>query len=134
VTEGILNGAYILEDSDGKPDAILIATGSEVHIALVAKEILYEKGASVRVVSMPSWELFEKTSQKYKDNVLLPDVKIRIAIEAGIPMGWERYVGDHGIILGISRFGASAPGGAVMEKFGFTPENIVQRTLELLKR
>ena len=134
VAEGISNGAYILEDFDGKPDAILIATGSEVHIALAAEKILSQKGASVRVVSMPSWELFEKTSQKYKDKILLPDVKIRIAIEAGIPMGWERYVGDHGQILGISRFGASAPGGTVMEKFGFTPENIVQRTLELLKR
>ncbi len=132
MAEGISNGAYILKDSNGKPDAIIIATGSEVHVALSAEKILAQNGASIRVVSMPSWELFEKTSQGYKDKVLPPDVKIRIAIEAGIPMGWERYVGDHGSIVGISRFGASAPGETVMEKFGFTAENIVQRTLALL--
>ena len=129
----LVNGAYVLSDSDGKPDIILIATGSEVHIALEAGKILEEKGISVRVVSMPSWELFEKTSQEYKDKVLLPDVTIRIAVEAGIPMGWERYAGSNGAVIGINEFGASAPGNIVMEKFGFTSENIVQKATELLK-
>ena len=128
----LVNGAYILSDSDGKPDIILIATGSEVHIALKAEKILKEKGISVRVVSMPSWELFEKTSQEYKDKVLLPDVNIRIAVEAGISMGWERYTGSSGAVIGINEFGASAPGNMVMEKFGFTSENIVQKAIELL--
>ena len=133
ISEGMKNGAYILEDSDGNPDAILIATGSEVHPALAAKEILSKNGASIRVVSMPSWELFEKTPQEYKDKILLSDVKIRLAIEAGIPLGWERYIGIHGKIFGISRFGASAPGDRVMDEFGFTPENIAQKTLSLLR-
>jgi len=129
----LVNGAYILSDSNEKPDIILIATGSEVHITLEAGKILKEKGISARVVSMPSWKLFEKTSQKYKDKVLLPDVNIRIAVEAGIPMGWERYVGSSGTVIGINEFGASAPGNIVMEKFGFTSENIVQKATKLLK-
>ena len=128
----LVNGAYILSDSDGKPDVILIATGSEVHITLKAGKILEEKGISVRVVSMPSWELFENTSQEYKDKVLLPDVNVRIAVEAGISMGWERYAGSSGVVIGINEFGASAPGNIVMEKFGFTSENIVQKATELL--
>ena len=128
----LVNGAYILSDSDGKPDIILIATGSEVHITLKAGKILEEKGISVRVVSMPSWELFENTSQEYKDKVLLPDVNVRIAVEAGISMGWERYTGSNGVVIGINEFGASAPGNIVMEKFGFTSENIVQKATELL--
>ena len=128
----LVNGAYILSDSDGKPDIILIATGSEVHITLKAGKILEEKGISVRVVSMPSWELFENTSQEYKDKVLLPDVNVRIAVEAGISMGWERYTGSSGAVIGINEFGASAPGNIVMEKFGFTSENIVQKAMELL--
>ncbi|MDL1984256.1 MAG: transketolase [Deltaproteobacteria bacterium] len=128
----LVNGAYILSDSDGKPDIILIATGSEVHIALKAGKILEEKDISVRVVSMPSWELFENTSQEYKDKVLLPDVNVRITVEAGISMGWERYAGSSGVVIGINEFGASAPGNIVMEKFGFTSENIVQKAIELL--
>jgi len=131
---GVSNGAYVLADSDGKPDIILIATGSEVHIAIEAKEHLAQKDVDARVVSMPSWELFEKTSQGYKNNVLLPEVTARIAIEAGSPMGWERYVGNDGAVIGITGFGASAPGGVVMEKFGFTAEKIVQKALEILDR
>ncbi|MCP4350173.1 MAG: transketolase [Desulfobacterales bacterium] len=129
----LANGAYTLADSQGNPDIILIATGSEVHTALEAKKLLEEKGVAVRVVNMPSWELFEKTSQEYKDKVLLPHVTVRIAIEAGHPMGWERYVGDGGTVIGMGSFGASAPGGEVMKKFGFTPENIVKKATELLK-
>ncbi len=130
----LINGAYILSDSDGKPDIILIATGSEVHIASEAGKVLEEKGVAVRIVSMPSWELFEKTSHTYKDKILLPDVTKRIAVEAGISMGWERYTGSSGAIIGINRFGASAPGNIVMKKFGFTSENIVQKATELLEQ
>lgn len=132
--DGLSNGAYVLADSDGKPDIILIATGSEVHIALEARQQLAQKGVGARVVSMPSWELFEKSSQEYKDRVLLPDVAARIAIEAGLPMGWERYAGSSGTIIGMTGFGASAPGNVVMEKSGFTPENIVQKALDLLNK
>jgi len=127
-------GAYVLADADGKPDIILIATGSEVHIALEARELLARQGVGVRVVNMPSWELFEKTAPEYQDSVLLPDVTVRIAVEAGLAMGWERYVGSNGVVIGMAEFGASAPGGTVMEKFGFTSENIVQKALKLLKR
>jgi len=128
----LANGAYILTDSDGKPDVILIATGSEIHISLEAKAMLAKKDVAARVVSMPSWELFEKMPQDYKDTVLPPDVKARVAVEAGLPMGWEKYIGDNGIVIGISTFGASAPGGTVLEKFGFTAENIVETALNLL--
>ena len=143
LAEGLASGAYILfdssgsdsegPDSEGRPDLILIASGSEVHIALTAAGILADRGVSVRVVNMPSWELFEKMPQEYKDKVLLPDVEKRIAVEAGIPMGWERYVGSGGAIIGITGFGVSAPGGLVMERFGFTFENIVEKAMELLK-
>lgn len=132
--DGLSKGAYILADSDQKPEIILIATGSEVSITLEAGKELLGKGIQTRVVSMPSWELFEKTSQEYKDKVLLPDVTARIAVEAGISMGWERYVTSAGKTVGIARFGASAPGGTLMEKFGFTSENIVQKAIDLLNK
>jgi transketolase len=132
IKDGLTKGAYVLADCDGKPDVILIGTGSEVHIILEAKARLLEKGVAARVVSMPSWELFEKTSQKYKDRVLLPDVQTRLAVEAGSPMGWCRYVGSSGAVIGINSFGASAPGGIVMEKYGFTSEHVVQKALELI--
>ena len=131
---GLADGAYILSDSDGKPDIILIATGSEVHLALAAQRLLTQQDISARVVNMPSWELFEITPKEYQDRVLLPDVTVRLAVEAGIPQGWERYVGNSGDIVGITGFGASAPGDTVMQKFGFTPENIVQKAIDLLKR
>lgn len=127
-------GAYILADSEGKPDIILIATGSEVHITLEAGKKLAAEGVSVRVVSMPSWELFENASPEYREKVLLPDVTARIAVEAGISMGWERYVGSRGAVIGMKGFGASAPGETLMEKFGFTPDHIVQTAMKLLKR
>ncbi len=131
---GLTDGAYILADCEGKPDIILIATGSEVHIALEAQKRLALENIAARVVSMPSWELFEQTSQEYKDRVLLPDVTVRLAVEAGSPMGWEQFVGNSGAIIGIKDFGASAPGGTVMKQFGFTPENIVQKAMDLLKK
>ncbi|MBW1898577.1 MAG: transketolase, partial [Deltaproteobacteria bacterium] len=128
------NGAYIIKDFHGKPDIILMATGSEVHSALEAGKILEGKNISARIVSMPSWELFEKRSQSYQNRILPPDVTARIAIEAGHSMGWERYTGDRGAVIGINRFGASAPGSMNMEKFGFTAENIVQKAMEILKQ
>ncbi len=131
-SENLESGGYILEDCDGKPDIILIASGSEVHIAVEAKQMLAEKGVAARVVNMPSWELFEQKSQDYKDSVLLPDVKTRVAVEAGIPMGWERYVGTEGAIIGITGYGSSAPGGTVLKQYGFTADNIVQKSLKLI--
>jgi len=132
IKDGLTKGAYVLSDCDGKPDIILIGTGSEVHIIIEAKARLLEKGVAARVVSMPSWELFEKTSQKYKDHVLLPDVQTRLAVEAGSPMGWCRYVGTSGAVIGINSFGASAPGGIVMEKYGFTSDHVVEKALDLI--
>jgi transketolase len=134
LTKMLSNGAYILADADGKPDIILMASGSEVSVCLAAKDRLAEKGISARIVSMPSWELFEAASQQYKDEVLPPDVTHRLAVEAGISMGWERYVGNSENIIGMERFGASAPGGTVMEKFGFSVENIVSRAISVFNK
>ncbi len=124
-------GAYILSDCNGNPDAILIATGSEMHIAVEAQEKLTKKGISTRVVSMPSWEMFEEKSASYRNRILPPKVKTRVAIEAGTTMGWEKYVGNDGAVIGISQFGASAPGDAVLEKYGITSRNIIQKVLEI---
>ena len=128
------NGAYIISDSGSKPSLIIIATGSEVHIALEAAKSLTAKDVSVRVVSMPSRELFEKTSAEYKEKVLPPEISNRMAVEAGIPMGWERYTGEKGEIIGMSGFGASAPGGTLMKNYGFTADNIVQKAMKLLQQ
>ena len=128
------SGAYILKDTEGTPDAILMASGSEVHISVEAAEKLAEKGVKARVVSMPSWELFEMNQQNYKDWVLLPEVKTRVAVEAGIAMGWDKYVGDKGTVISMEGFGASAPGGTLLEKFGFTSDNIVETTLALIEK
>ncbi len=124
-------GAYVLSDSD-RAQIILIATGSEVHLALEAKEVLEGKGIKTRVVSMPSWELFEEQGQSYRDSVLPADITARVAVEAGSTFGWKRWVGDKGRIIGIDRFGASAPGEVAMQKLGITVENIVKQSLEIL--
>ena len=129
---GVAKGAYVLKETQGRPDLILMATGAEVHLALKACRALEEKGIAVRVVNMPSWELFEKRSQSDKDSLLPPDVTARLAVEAGMPMGWERYVGSRGAVIGVSGFGASAPGGVVLENFGFTEENVVAQALKVL--
>ena len=126
---GLCCGAYVLADGPGKPDIILIATGSEVHLALEAGSRLTRKGMSVRVVSMPSWELFEKQPREYQDGVLPMDGTPRLAVEAAHPMGWERYVGNRDAIVGITRFGASAPGGTVLEELGITAGRIVEKAL-----
>lgn len=127
-------GAYVVSDApEGKrPDALILASGSEVQHGVAAQKLLAEEGIHVRVVSMPSWELFEKQSQEYKDSVLLPDVKKRLAVEMAYPLGWERYTGDQGDILGITTFGASAPGDIVIREYGFTPENVAARVKALL--
>jgi len=128
----LTKGAYVLADVDGTPDVILIATGSEVSLALEAREILAQEGVGARVVSMPSWELFEAQSQAYKESVLPPEVTARMAIEAGVSMGWDRYVGPQGVMYGIDHFGASAPYKVLMEQWGFTGPAIAKRALELL--
>jgi transketolase len=132
--DGLAKGAYVLADcSADELKLILIATGSEVHIALGACEVLRRDGCGVRVVSMPSWELFEAQSDEYRDAVLPKEVTARIAVEAGATLGWERYVDCHGRIIGINRFGASAPGEANRKKFGFTVANVVAQAKELLQ-
>ena len=133
-TDAVSKGAYILADTAGKPDIILIATGSEVHVALEAKTLLAQKGVAARIVNMPSWELFEKTSPEYQVEVLPNDNTPRLAVEAASPMGWERYASANGGTVAMTCFGASAPGGLVLERFGFTPENVAEKALELINR
>lgn len=130
---GLRRGAYILADSSKrKPQLILMASGSEVGLIVAAYKQLQAKKIAVRIVSMPSWELFEKQTQAYRDSVLPPSVSKRLAVEAGISQGWARYIGDHGDMIGIEEFGASAPGDVMMQKYGFTVENICKRALALL--
>ena len=131
---GVLRGGYILWESSDKPEAILIGTGSEVHIALDAGKILEERGIASRVVSLPSWELFDEQPADYRSGVLPSDVRARVAIEAGTPMGWERYVGIEGVTLGMSHFGASAPAGVLYEKFGLTAQRMADEAEALVKR
>jgi transketolase len=132
--DGLRRGAYVLADApDGDPALILIASGSEVSLAVAAAQALAAKQVRVRVVSMPSWELFDLQSHDYREHVLPPAVGARLAIEAGSTQGWHRYAGDRGDVLGIDRFGASAPGDVVMREFGFTVANVCARALELLQ-
>jgi len=125
-------GAYVLADADGTPDVILIATGSEIQVALGARDELAQEGVQARVVAMPSWELFEEQSQSYKDSVLPPEVTARLSVEAGISLGWDRYVGPRGGTVSVDHFGASAPVGVIWEKFGFTAAAVAARARELL--
>jgi transketolase len=132
--EGLRKGAYVLADApNGKPDLVLIATGSEVSLIVAARQKLAERKINARVVSMPSWELFDAAPQDYRDSVLPRAVRPRLAVEAGLSQGWHRYVGDAGDVIGIERFGASAPGNVVMEKLGFTVDHVVERALAVLK-
>jgi transketolase len=123
----LAKGGYVLADSrEGSPVVVLIATGSEVSLALEAHQRLVKEGIRSRVVSMPCWELFDAQPRQYRDAVLPPKVRARVSIEAAAPFGWERYVGPDGAIIGVSRFGASAPGPVVMREFGFTPEHVAE--------
>jgi transketolase len=125
ITKGVEAGAYVLEDAAGTPDIILIGTGSEVHLLLGAREKLAADGFKVRVVSMPSWELFAATTQEYQESVFPSKVTARLAVEAGSTMGWRGWVGARGRVIGLDRFGVSAPGGEAMKRFGFTVDNVV---------
>jgi transketolase len=135
---GLRKGAYVLAEAmtaDGKtttPQLLLIATGSEVSLVLEAREKLQSEGVPTRVVSMPCWELFEEQSREYRDEVLPPSVTKRVAVEAGVPQGWDRYVGPAGIVIGLDRFGASAPGEVALRELGFNVENVVSKARSLL--
>jgi transketolase len=109
-----------------KPDVLLLASGSEVSLAFDAAERLAKEGIKAQVVSMPCWELFERQDQKYKDSVLPPSVKARVGIEAGVELGWSKYIGDNGIFIGMSSFGASAPFKVCFEKFGITADAVIK--------
>jgi transketolase len=132
---GVQRGAYVLwQAQDGAPEIILIGTGSEVHIALEAGRLLAADAINVRVVSMPSWELFDAQPAGYRDTVLPPHVRARVAVEAGAAIGWEHYVGLDGAVVGMTSFGASAPGGVLYEKFGLTAQHVAAEARSLLSR
>jgi transketolase len=127
--DGVRRGGYVLrrassEAGGGSPAVILIGTGSELQLAMGAAEALEADGTPARVVSLPCWEAFEAQDLDYRHSVLPPDVRRRVSVEAGVPLGWERYVGDEGAIVGLAHFGASAPGGTVLENLGFTVERV----------
>lgn len=124
-------GAYVLDAGQGEAKAVIIATGSEVHLALEAQDKLAEEGICVSVVSMPSWDMFEMQSEEYKKSVL-PEGLPKVAVEAGVTLGWSRYTGSEDNVIGINKFGASAPGGTVMKKYGFTAENVAAKVKSLL--
>ena len=135
--EGVGRGAYTVwesEEANGLPDLILMSTGSEVHVAVEAAQRLDGDGVRARVVSMPCWELFEAQGREYRDEVLPPDVRARISVEAGVAFGWSAWVGDEGDSISIEHFGASAPGATVLEKFGYSVDNVVTRALALRTR
>lgn len=133
--ENVSRGAYVVsEATGGTPQVILLATGSEVGLAVAAQQQLADNGVAARVVSMPSWELFEKQPDSYKESVLPSNIKARVAIEMAIPMGWDRYVGEQGIVIGINGFGASAPGDRVMREYGFSVENVVSKVNQVLNK
>src|SRR5690606_4059781 len=132
--EGVKKGAYIISDSTKEvPDAILLATGSEVQLAMKAQAALKEKDIDVRVVSMPSWDRFNAQDEEYKNQILPKEVTKRVAIEMGATLGWHKYVGLEGAVIGIDTFCASANGEKVMEEYGFTVDNVVQHVESLLK-
>ncbi len=132
--DGLRRGAYVLADAPrGKPDVVLIGTGSEVPLIVAAGKNLSAQNINARIVSMPSWELFEAQSSEYRNEVLPPSVKPRLAVEAGLAQGWHRYVGDNGDVIAMEGFGASAPGNLVMEKMGFTVDNVVKRAQALIQ-
>lgn len=131
VFDGVEKGGYVVQEAESEADGILIATGSEVGLALKAKEELQKKGKDVSVVSLPSWERFEAQSEEYKNTVISPELKKRMTIEAGTTYGWAKYAGDHGVMIGIDEFGISAPSDIVLRELGMSVENIVSRYLEM---
>jgi transketolase len=131
---GLHKGGYVLWEGGDAPEVILMGTGSEIHIALEAGKSLQEKGVAARVVSLPCWELFDAQPEEYRNEVLPPEIKARVSIEAGVPLGWEHYVGLEGRAMGITRFGASAPYEVLYREFGLTAERMVEEALSLLGR
>jgi transketolase len=123
---GVARGAYVLADCDSRPDVIILGSGSEVPLCVEAHKSLTSEGVGVRVVSMVCWEAFERQDADYRDLVLPPEVKPRVAVEAGVPLGWHRYVGRDGAVVALEKFGESAPCNVVMAHFGFTPEHVVE--------
>ena len=132
---GVARGAYVMADAEGgNPAVILIGTGSEVALCVEVHETLKQEGIAARVVSMPSWELFEQQEQAYRDSVLPPGIKARVSVEAGSVIGWDRYVGTNGARIGMHSFGASAPIKDLMKKFGFTPDRCSPRPRTRLRK
>ena len=131
---GVARGGYVVADAPSTPDLLLIASGSEVSLALAAREALAAKKVAARVVSLPSWEIFSRQPRDYRDSVLPPSVQARLSVEAASPFGWERWVGAHGASVALERFGASAPGPVLMDKLGFNVGNVVQKALALVDR
>jgi transketolase len=130
--EGVRRGAYVLADAEN-PQLILMATGSEVSLVLEAREKFEAEGVAARVVSMPCWELFDEQPQEYRDQVLPPSVTARLAVEAGVRQGWDRYVGSTGDVICLDRFGASAPGEIALKNLGFNVDNVIERARALLQ-
>jgi transketolase len=131
---GLQQGAYVVKDSDKTPDLLLIATGSEVSLSINASEKLEAEGKNVRVISFPSWEIFEQQSDEYKKQIFPPEIKSRISIEMEIKMGWQKYLGESGEAISIETFGASAPDSVLYEKYGFTVENVVSTAKRILSK
>jgi transketolase len=131
---GLTRGGYVLADSEGEPEVILIGTGSEVELALEAHQTLSGEGVRSRVVSLPSWEIFDRQDESYRDEVLPPSVRARVAVEQASPLGWERYVGIEGEVIAMHGFGASAPFSDLRVHFGFTPEAVVEAARRQLSR
>ena len=131
VEEGVRKGAYVVYETEKAPEYVLLASGSEVSLTVEVAKALEEQGKGVRVVSMPNWNAFEAQSKAYQDEILLPQVEKRVAVEMASSLGWHKYVGMHGLVVGIDRYGASAPGDLVVEKYGFTKENILSEIEKL---
>ena len=133
IYDGVKHGAYILEQGGESPDLLIVATGSEVWVSMNAAAELSKEGIATRVVSMPSWKIFEEQSEGYKASIF-PDHLPKLAVEAGAPLGWWKYVGRHGDVIGLERFGASSPGPKALEELGFGVDNIVKRGSALVER
>jgi len=133
VFEGVSHGAYIVEQGGNSPDVLIVATGAELWPSLQAAEELKKDGISTRVVSMPSWKIFEEQSEEYKASIF-PDHVAKLAVEAGSPLGWWKYVGRHGDVIGLERFGASAPGPKALEELGFGAASIAKRAKALVEK
>ncbi len=132
--EGVEKGAYVISKAAQEPEGILIAAGSEVNLAVEAQRELEKQGTFVNVVSMPSWDRFEKQPEAYKESVLPKNIKKRVTVEMGSKLGWREYVGDSGIVMSIDSFGASAPGNEVIERYGYTVENVVNTYKKIITK